>query len=121
MPTKNEFAETEHTTIKMDRFAQLQTICVCLLKTVAQHREQISLLVNVVSMIHKQTAKVKISNGRQMWIWNSTAETLLNKENMKCLSFRLQLEVWLGLFSNSSRAIVLFNHGNNGSESITVR
>lgn len=31
------------------------------------------------------------------------------------------MEIWSGLLSNGSQAVVLFNRGNNGSEPITVQ
>jgi alpha-galactosidase len=37
------------------------------------------------------------------------------------LTVRETLEIWAGPFSDGSQAVVLFNRGNSGSESITVK
>ena len=57
----------------------------------------------------------------QIWIWNSTIETFQSEYSKEYLTFRPQLEIWSGPLSNGSQAVLLFNRGNNGSESITVQ
>ncbi len=57
----------------------------------------------------------------QAWIFNLNDGTIKNKLNNQCLEVEAELEIWTGPLSNGSQAVLLFNRGNTGSESITVK
>lgn len=57
----------------------------------------------------------------QAWIFNLTDGTVRNKLNGKCVNVEAELEVWAGPLSDGSRAVLLLNRGNTGSEPITVQ
>ena len=56
----------------------------------------------------------------QAWIFNLTDGTVRNKFNGQCMTVEAELEVWAGPLADGSRAVLLFNRGNVGSETITV-
>lgn len=57
----------------------------------------------------------------QTWEFDPVDGTVRNKRNDLCLTVEPELEIWASPLSNGSKAVLLFNRGNTGSEPITVK
>jgi hypothetical protein len=57
----------------------------------------------------------------QAWTWNAADGSVRSKHNGQCLTVRQELEVRAGPLSDGSQAVLLFNRGDIGSETITVK
>lgn len=57
----------------------------------------------------------------QKWIWNTTDGTVKNEHKDKCLTVPWELEVWAGLLTGGSQAVVLLNRGDSNDDQITVK
>ncbi len=57
----------------------------------------------------------------QIWIWNTTDDTISSKVNREYLTVKPELEIWAGPLFGGSQAVVLLNGGDNGSSEITVK
>ncbi len=61
------------------------------------------------------------STVNQIWSWNETDGTLKSKPRGQYLTVKPELEIWAGLLSGGSQAVVLLNRRDSGSEQITVK
>ncbi len=59
--------------------------------------------------------------GTQGWNWNSADGTVRSQHNGECLTVQADIEIWAGPLYDGSQAVLLFNRGDSGSESITVK